>query len=114
MAKTDVQTQLYDVVEILKGAEKLEPVYDAKQYTNRPFVLLGVEWKIFEPNERNNYNSTEKLIMSCADPNTGEKFKIETTQKGVTYPVAAIEKSQAFPCRIMIYQQGKYLAVTAK
>ena len=113
MAKSDTNETVYDVSEILNMAEKMPAVYDAKQYTNRPFILREVKWQVFDASERNGYNSSEKLTMTC-DPTTGEVFKIDTSQKGVTYPIAAIEKAQALPCRIMIVPKGKYLTVVAK
>lgn len=114
MAKQDGSASIVDVSEFLKTIEQLPPVYDAKDFCNRPFTLNAVDWQVFEASERNRYNATEKLKMDCTEISTGRKVILETTQKGIVTPIAAIEAAGYFPCNLMIAQEGKYCTVQAR
>lgn len=114
MAKSDGTATKVDVREFLASLPQLPPVYDAKDFTHRPFTLTKIDWQVFTPNERNNYNNTEKLKMTCVELSTNREVIIETTQKGVVNPIAAIEAGGYFPCDLMIVQEGKYLTVQAR
>lgn len=114
MAKNDGNPQPLDVSEFLASLTPLPPVYDATDFTNRPFILQSIDWQIFEPTERNRYNTTEKLKMTCQEVSTGKIVLLETTQKGIVTPVAALEAQGLFPCRLMIVKEGKYCTVIAR
>lgn len=113
MAKSDGQPTKVDVKEFLASLPQLPAVYDAKDFTNRPFTLTKIDWQVFEASDRNRYNTTEKLKMTGVVLSSGKEIVLETTQKGIVNPIAAIEESGYFPCDIMIIQEGKYCTVVA-
>jgi hypothetical protein len=114
MAKNDGTPNPINVKDFLASLPQLPSVYDAKDFTNRPFRLNRVEWKVFEANSRNNYNTTEKIMMHATELATGKELILESTQKGIVQPVAAIEENGLFPCDLMIIQEGKYCTITAR
>jgi len=113
MAKNNGDLPKVDVKDFLASLPKLPSVYDAKDFTNRAFTLTKIDWKVFERSERNNYNTTEKLIMTGIRHSDNAPVIIETTQKGIVEVVAAIEGQGYFPCDLMIVQEGKYCTIVA-
>lgn len=112
--KVSSDAPIVDVKDFLASIEQLPAVYDAKDFCNRPFTLIAVDWQVFEANERNRYNTTEKLKMTCVELSTGKEVLLETTQKGIVQPIAAIEGQGYLPCNLMIIQDGKYCSVVAR
>lgn len=114
MAKTQDMANKVDVKEFLASLEALPPVYNANEFTNRPFTLIKVDWKIFDPTPANNYRSNEKIIMTCQEISSGKMVVLESTQKGIVQPIAKIEEHGYFPCDLMIIQEGKFCSVVAR
>lgn len=113
MAKKDNGIPTANVKDFLATIPKLPAVYDAKDFCNHPFTLTKIDWQIFAPSDRNNYNNSEKLKMLCITHSDGKEVILETTQKGITQIVGAIEAEGMFPCDLMIVQEGKYCTIVA-
>jgi len=113
MAKKDNGIPTADIKAFLQSVPRLAPVYDAKDFTNRPFTLVKIDWTIFEANARNNFRSTAKVKMTCLTHSDGREVLLETSQKGITEVISAIEEAGQFPCDIMIVQEGKFCTVVA-
>lgn len=114
MAKNEGQAQPLDVSEFLKTVEQFPAVYDAKNFCNRPFTLDSVEWKVFEATAENGYRTNEKVIMHCTERSTGKQVVLESTQKGIVTPIAALEANGLFPCNLMLIQEGKFCSVVSR
>jgi len=113
MAKSDGSAPKVDVKQFLASLPQLPAVFDAKEFCNRPFTLTAIDWQIFTPNEKNNYNNTSKVKMTGIVLATGKTVILESTQKGIVEPIAAIEANAYYPCDIMIVQEGKYCSIVA-
>jgi hypothetical protein len=113
MAKKDNGIPTADIKSFLATIPKFAPVYDAKDFCNRPFTLTKIDWTVFTPTERNGYTNSEKLKMTCITHSDGKEFILETSQKGITTIIGAIEAEGQFPCDIMIIQEGKFCTVVA-
>ena len=113
MAKQTDNTARNQLQEFLKALPQLPAVYDAKEFCNRAFTFTRVEWKEFQPSERNNYRSTSKAMIFGTELATGKEVCLETTQKGIVQPIQAMEESGIFNVNIMIVQEGKFCAIVA-
>lgn len=113
MAKQDETTQVYDVSDVLRQLPQLPSVYDAKEFTNRAFVLNSIDWKDFPASQRNNYNATRKLIMNVTTLDNSKTCILETTQKGLVEPIKALADAGYIPCRLMIVKEGKFCTVVS-
>ena len=112
MAKNEQQAvEAHDITDLLKSIENPPAVYDAKQVTNRAMIVSKVDYKMYEPSERNNYQVGEKTIMTVTFIATGEIATVETSMKGITIPIAAIVDAGYLPFRCAIIPKGKFLAV---
>lgn len=111
MAKEQVQVEANDIKDFLAAVEQPSAVYDAKQVTNRAMVVTKVDYKIYEPTEKNNYQVGEKTIMQVTFIGSGEKAVVETSMTGITVPIAALVAANYLPFRCMIIPKGKFLAL---
>lgn len=111
MAKATVETTVNSIKDILGTLEVPPPVYDATDYTGKPFVVTNVEMTVFEPSERNGGRTGERTDMTCYDPITKEVFIVQTSQKGVTIPVWALVDNGYLPFAMKLAKKGKFLTV---
>lgn len=113
MAKSNQSTNENPIAAFLSSLPQLPAVYDAKDFTNRAFTFESVEWKTFPPTERNNYSEATKAMIAGTEISTGRKVVIETTQKGIVNPIAALEEQGYFNVNLMIVQEGKFCTIRA-
>lgn len=113
MAKKDNGIPTANIKDFLATVPRLAPVYDAKDFTNRPFTLTKIDWTIFEATARNNYRSTAKVKLTGLTHSDGREVILESSQKGITEIINAIEEAGQFPCDIMIVQEGKFCTIVA-
>jgi Fe2+ or Zn2+ uptake regulation protein len=111
MTKQPTQIEAYDITDALASIEKPATVYDAKQVLNRAMVVHTVEYKTFEPTSQNNYQVGERALFSVTFLGNGERAVVETSQKSVTIPVAALVAQGLLPFRCQIIQKGKFLSI---
>lgn len=104
MAKQTAQQneiQANDVRELLNSFPQLPTVYKWAQVLNRAFVVYSIEWRVFD-------NGGERADVTVVFMATNETAVIECGARGLTEPLAMLEKAQQFPCKVKIVQKGKF------
>lgn len=113
MAKSEQSVDKQGLKAFLDSRVKLPAIYDAKDFTNRPFTAKGIDWQIFEPTSKNNYNSTAKVKINGTLIPSGVDVIIESSQRGITEVMSDLEQSGFLPADLMIVQEGKYCTIVA-
>lgn len=111
MAKQVESIEAHDIKDFLTNVEQPKAVYDAKQVTNRAMIVTKVDYKSYEPSERNNYQNGEKTILTVTFIGSGEIAIIETSMTGLTIPIAALVDAGYLPFRCSIIPKGKFLTL---